>query len=387
MSAHEEAVAAPEIESGEHRAATPLELLFDLCFVVAIAQAATSLHHAVAEGHGWQGAFGFSLIFFAIWWSWMGFTWFASAFAREDAPYRLAVLVQMVGVSVLAAGVPRAFEHFDYGLVTLGYVILRTSQVWLWLRVARQRPEFRAVARRYALGVTFCQLGWLALLAFPAAWWPVGFAVMASAELLVPASGERTRRTPWDAHHIAERYGLMTIIVVGESVLATTLAVQAALDAEHGLGEVLAVIVAAPIVFFGMWWLYFARPHHERLASRRDAFVWGYAHLAVYGAAAAVGAGLAVAVEHATGHGHAGATATAYALALPLALYLAALWFVLVRGSRECRGVAAAYALGIAILLGAPALIPSPLVAAGVVAALTAVVVRHESKASAVAQG
>ena len=94
-----------------HRAATPLELLYDLCFVVAIAQAAASLHHAMAEGHAAQGLLGFMLVFFAIWWAWMGFAWFASAFDTDDVPYRLKVLVQIVGVLVLAAGVKRAFEH------------------------------------------------------------------------------------------------------------------------------------------------------------------------------------------------------------------------------------------------------------------------------------
>lgn len=90
----------------EHpRAATPLELLYDLCFVV-------------AEGRPVQGVIGYLLVFFAIWWAWMGFTWFASAFDTDDPLYRLKVLLQMTGVLVLAAGVPRAFNDTDFSLIT-----------------------------------------------------------------------------------------------------------------------------------------------------------------------------------------------------------------------------------------------------------------------------
>jgi low temperature requirement protein LtrA len=89
-----------------HRAATPLELFFDLVFVVAIAQAASGLHHAIGEAHALQGLVGYLMVFFAIWWAWMNFTWFASAYDCDDVPYRLAVFVQISGALILAAGVP-----------------------------------------------------------------------------------------------------------------------------------------------------------------------------------------------------------------------------------------------------------------------------------------
>ena len=101
-----------------HRAATPLELFFDLCFVVAVAQAAASLHHAVAEGHLGHALTSYLMVFFAIWWAWMNFTWFASAYDTDDAPYRLATLVQIAGVLVLAAGVPAAFADGDFTVIT-----------------------------------------------------------------------------------------------------------------------------------------------------------------------------------------------------------------------------------------------------------------------------
>ncbi len=87
----------------EHRVATNLELLFDLIFVVAIAFAAAELHHAINHNHVVHGVISFLVVFLAIWWAWIGFTWFASSFDTDDTPYRIAVFVQMAGALVIAA--------------------------------------------------------------------------------------------------------------------------------------------------------------------------------------------------------------------------------------------------------------------------------------------
>src|SRR4051812_16430551 len=100
----------PRDPGEEHRASTPLELLFDLCFVVAVGQAAARLHHSVGEAHVGHGLLGYVTVFFAIWWAWMNFSWFASAYDQDDVLYRLLTLVQMSGVLVLATGVDAAFE-------------------------------------------------------------------------------------------------------------------------------------------------------------------------------------------------------------------------------------------------------------------------------------
>src|SRR4029079_2842267 len=120
----------------EHRASTPLELLFDLCFVVAVGQAAADLHHAVGEQHAAHGLVGYAMVFFAIWWAWMNFSWFASAYDQDDVLYRLLTLVQMSGVLVLATGVDAAFEQADFTRVTVGYVVMRVPMTLQWLRAA-----------------------------------------------------------------------------------------------------------------------------------------------------------------------------------------------------------------------------------------------------------
>jgi low temperature requirement protein LtrA len=136
-----------------HRAATPLELFFDLVFVVALARAATVLHHAIAEGHASNGIVIFTMAFFGIWWAWMNFTWFASAYDTDDVPYRLLVFLQMGGALVFAAGVGEAFARQDFRLGVLGYVLMRIAMVAQWLRASRQDPEHRGTSRRYAAGI------------------------------------------------------------------------------------------------------------------------------------------------------------------------------------------------------------------------------------------
>jgi low temperature requirement protein LtrA len=181
----------------EHRPATALELFFDLCFVVAVAQAASRLHHDLSENHIGHGVSGYLLVFFAIWWAWMNFTWFASAYDCDDAPYRVATFVQIAGALILAAGVPRAFDHADFTVMTLGYVVMRLAGVTQWLRAAGSDPQRRATALRYAAGVALVQLGWVARLALPESWFLAGFLVLVAAELLVPIVAERATPTTW----------------------------------------------------------------------------------------------------------------------------------------------------------------------------------------------
>src|SRR3954466_3938797 len=97
-----------------HRVSTPLELFFDLCFVVAVAQAAAPLHHSIAEHDVAHGVQRYLMVFFAIWWAWMNFTWFASAYDTDDDVYRITTLVQIAGALVLAAGIEPAAERQDY---------------------------------------------------------------------------------------------------------------------------------------------------------------------------------------------------------------------------------------------------------------------------------
>jgi low temperature requirement protein LtrA len=309
----------------QHRASTPLELLFDLVFVIAVAQAASALHHGIADGHAAEATLGYAMLFFAIWWAWMNFTWFASAYDTDDVPYRLTVFVQLTGALVIAAGVPQAFRG-QFGTVTLGYLVMRLAGVEQWLRVARANPQHRTTAYRYARGITIVQALWIAQLALPNTWRLLAFVLLMLAELAVPVWAARANTTSWHAEHIAERYGLFTIIVLGESLLSGSLAIQSAIETNDLNSGLATTIIGGLLIVFSMWWLYFDQPAHQLLTSLRKAFIWGYGHLFVFASAAAVGAGLAVVVDYTTHHAEIGPVGAGAAVAIPAALYLLSLW-------------------------------------------------------------
>jgi low temperature requirement protein LtrA len=364
-------VARPTDEA--HRSATVLELFFDLCFVVAVAQAAAALHHQVASDHVGEGVAGYAMVFFAIWWAWMNFTWFASAYDTDDVAYRLTTLVQIAGALILAAGVPDAMDGSDFAVITLGYVVMRLAMVTQWLRAAAADPPHRRSCLRFAAGITLTQLGWVLRLALPEGLGMVSFLVLVAAELAVPIWAERGAPTTWHPRHIAERYGLFTLIVLGECVLASTLAIQTALEEDAALADLATTAAGGLLTVFGMWWLYFGKEAAGFLTSLRAGIVWGYGHYLVFASAAAVGAGLAVNVNHVTGHAAVGARASAAAFTVPVALFLLAVWALQLRPHHLGRWHSALVPATAAVVLAAT-LAPEPVLVTGLlVAAMIAV--------------
>jgi low temperature requirement protein LtrA len=315
-------------QTEKHRASSPLELLFDLTFVVAIAQIALQLAHSIAEGHAREDLVPFAMVFFAIWWAWMNFTWFASAYDTDDVPYRLLTMVQMGGVLVLAAGVPAAFLDDNFTAAVVGYVIMRVGLIAQWIRAALEDPAGRATASRYAVGISVVQVGWILRQFLPID--PVqSFVVLVVLELAVPIWAARKGEPAWHPHHIAERYGLFTIIVLGESVLAANTGVQGALQSTGVSGELVLIAVSALVLLFALWWLYFLEPAGEGLSEQRNrSYYWGYGHYGVFAALAALGAGLEVAVESTGHHIEAEPTVVAFAVAIPVSAFMVLLWAI-----------------------------------------------------------
>jgi low temperature requirement protein LtrA len=337
-----------------HRASTPLEAFFDLCFVVAVAATGVPLHHSIADGRVAFGVGHFLLVFFAIWWAWMNFTWFASAYDTDDDVYRITTLVQIAGVLVLAAGVDPAFEDGDFRVITAGYVIMRLALVGQWLRAARADAERRPVALRYAFGVAVVQVAWLLRLLLPEGLLVPAFLALVVAELIVPIWAERAPGGPttFHPHHIVERYGLFTLIVLGETVSAATLAVRGALnEGGHETRPLLELAVAGLIIVFALWWVYFDRSAHNLLNTLRGSMSWGYGHYFIFAAAAAVGAGLSVAVDHVTGAAEISETLNGYAVAVPVAVYLFTVWLLHLRPHQTGPMLAVFPAASVLILL------------------------------------
>jgi low temperature requirement protein LtrA len=320
----------------QHRAATPLELLYDLTFVVAFGVAGEQFAHLMAEGHFAAGLIGFVAAVFAVCWCWMNYSWFASAYDTDDWAFRVATMVQMVGVIILALGLPQVFHSIDADTIidnsgtVAGYVVMRLSMIFLWLRAARQDQPRRRVCQTYALTIGAAQVGWVALLlagttvgVFVA--WVV---VLMLIEMAGPVLAERGKGgTPWHAHHIAERYGLLTIITLGETVIGTVASLGAVIESQGWNVDAVLVAVAGIGLTFGLWWMYFTVPAGEVLYVHRErVFPWAYGHMLIFGSIAATGAGLHVAAYYIGHEAHIGATATVLTVAAPVGVFAFALF-------------------------------------------------------------
>lgn len=322
--------------AASHRAATPLELLFDLSFVVAFGIAGNELAHAIAVGHWQTGLLGFGFAMAATCWAWINFSWFSSAYDTDDWFYRLATMVQMIGVVVFALGLPVMFHsleeghYIDNAVMVAGYVVMRVALVAQWLRAAKQDPERRRTSLSYAMWVGIAQVGWIALAIAhtSAALFFLAAIALYAVELLGPVLSERrSSGTPWHPHHIAERYGLLAIIALGEGVLGTAAAV-APLVTDHGwtLDAVL-VVVAGIGITFGLWWIYFIVPAGPILAAHRErSWIWGYGHIVLFAAIAATGAGLHVAAYVVEGESVVGVLGAIVAVATPVLVYAVAIY-------------------------------------------------------------
>lgn len=335
-----------------HRTTTPLELLFDLTFVVGFSQAADQLAKYLSHGDIATAVWGFLFVALSVCWAWINFSWFASAFDTDDWFQRVLTVVQMIGVIVVALGIPAVFTSiatgapFDFVIVAAGYVVMRSSLIAMWLRVAYQDAANRRVALRYAISNAVIQAGWLTLaLVRPADLVVVIVAVVILwiAELLDHpfstwnslGADRRWQGTPWNASHISERYGLLVIITLGEGILGTVTAVTAVVSRVGWTGEAILIAVAGTGLTVGLWWTYFILPSAPVLARHRERkWAWGYGHIVVFAALAAVGAGLHLAAYAAEGESSIGTRGIVLAVVIPVAVFTLAyfaLWSILFR--------------------------------------------------------
>ncbi|MGA9749794.1 MAG: low temperature requirement protein A [Nocardioides sp.] len=320
-----------------HRSATPLELLYDLVFVVAFGQAANELAHYVAEDHVWVGLAGFGFAVFAISWAWISYSWFASAYDEDDWVCRVATMVQMVGVVILALGLPEVFtsleegDHLDNGVVVAGYIVMRVPMALQWLRAARHDPARRGAHLTYVWAILVAQVGWTALvfMSLPIATTFACAAVLYLIELSGPVIAQRRKGgTPWHPHHIAERYGLLVIITLGEGIIGTVASLSAVVHGPEGWSlDAVLVTIAGTGLTFGLWWMYFMMPSGEVLRRHPErSILWGYGHMVVFGALAATGAGLHVAAYFLEEHTEIGPLGTVLSVAIPVAIFVVMLF-------------------------------------------------------------
>ncbi len=317
------------------RGSSPLELLFDLTFVIGVGVAAENLAEMAAAGHAGRAVVGFVFAMFAVLVGWINFAWFASAFDTDDWGYRLSTMVQMIGVVVFALGLPSTFHsievgrHVDVRVLVAGYVVMRVGMVSLWLRVARHSLEFRRAALRNAGAIGVIQVCWVVFAMVQLALLPtfVVVAVLGSLELLLPVYAQgRASGTPWHPHHIADRYSAFAIIALGEGVVGTVASSRSALGGETGLdwsADGILVVVAGIGLTFALWWTYFLVPFGDLLHHRPTlGYLFGYGHIPLFMGIAATGAGLHGAGIFLDGDSHLSETQVVAAVVVPVAVFL-----------------------------------------------------------------
>lgn len=325
-------------EEGE-RASTPLELLFDLIFVVAVGTSAARFAEMAADGHIARGVLAFLFAMFAICVAWISFTWFASSFDTDDWLYRILTMLTMVGVVVFALGLAPMFHSIDEGhhvdtrLMVIGYVVMRVPLAAQWWRASRQSDDYRLVALRNIRWMLIVQAGWVVFGFVPM---PLQLTVviglcLGAAELLIPVLAQGgANGTPWHPHHIAERYSLLAIITLGEGIVGTIGSSQDLLGGAAGdqwSWNAVAVVIAGVGLTFGLWWVYFMMPFGTFLQHRPTyGYLFGYGHVIVFMAIAGTGAGLHILglfLEHESELSEATAVTL---LTVPVAVYLAAVY-------------------------------------------------------------
>jgi low temperature requirement protein LtrA len=195
----------------------------------------------------------------------------------------------------------------------------------------QQDPDKRRIAVSYAVTIAVAQLGWVGLLFLHSLVIQIPVIVVVFAiEALGPLLSERKDGgTPWHAHHIAERYGLLTIIALGEGVVGTIASVSAVVQRAGWSSEAILIVAAGTGLTFGLWWIYFTVPSAEVLERHRErALTWGYLHILLFAAITAVGAGLQVAALVIEGRSKIGSLAAVAIVAVAVLLFVLALFSI-----------------------------------------------------------
>lgn len=274
-------VRLPTMRSGHEaeveRHASWLELFYDLVFVAAVSQLATSL----TDDYSAVGFIKFSALFVPVWWAWVGHTFYLSRFDSDDVVHRVLAMVQMAAAASLAVHASDALGTTSAGFA-LSYAAARFVLVAEYLRAGYHLPQARPLTNRFSRGFGIAAALWVLSVFVPP---PLRFWIWAGAlaiDFLTPVTaGQLHIKFPPHLTHLPERFGLFTIIVIGEAVVSVVIGIgKTGLTIVSGAAGFMGLIVA-----FTLWWGYFegAKGASARLLSSREHIrryqQWLYAHL------------------------------------------------------------------------------------------------------------
>jgi len=274
------------------RHATWLELFYDLVFVVAVSQ----LAHNLSDDTSITGFLGFVALFLPVWWTWIGATFYANRFDSDDVIRRLLTGVQMLAIAALAVNVHHGLSDSSSGFA-LAYVVARVVLVLEYLRAGQHIPTARGLTTHFSIGFAIAAGLWLVSVFVPLPWrfglWAIGLLV----DFATPITGIRHQRHLLPhLEHLPERFGLFTIIVLGEAIIAV---VNGVAEMEwDGTSEITAAL--GFVTAFCLWWIYFENVGGLALRAASETGrirvfqLWLYGHLPLVIGLAAAGVG----VEH-----------------------------------------------------------------------------------------
>lgn len=279
-----------ETADEQPRHATWLELFYDLVFVVAVSQ----LAHELSANVSIAGFLGFATLFVPLWWVWIGTTFYANRFDSDDLMRRLLMGLQMLAVAALAVNVHHGLGESS-GSFALAYAVSRFLLVLEYLCAGWHIPKARGLTNRYALGFSLGGLLWLISafvpLSFRFVLWAIGLAI----DFATPLTAKSLiQQLPPHPEHLPERFGLFTIIVLGEAIIAVVNGVS---EMHWGLAST-ACAIAGFTIAFSLWWLYFENVSGSALETARTSGrvqilqLWLYIHLPLVIGLAATGIGV-----------------------------------------------------------------------------------------------
>lgn len=303
-----------------HRQATWAELFFDLIFVVAVAQLAILL----LENVTWRGAMIYVFAYIPVWFSWIAATFYSNRFDTDDLSQRLITFAQMLTVAGMAASVAES-AAIPFA-ISIG--LFRLLIVASYVRVRWSLPEIRTFANRMIIAMTLSSLIWISSVFFVGnarlAIWAVAIGLELG-QSAVPAARRAAAVIPLKFDHLIERFGLFTIIVLGETVLAVVVGVAHA----HWVASAVVFAAIGLTMSFSLWWIYFevvTGVPLRRIGGLRP-IVWVYMHAPLVISITALGVGIEIAVF--TEFGHQLEIGDAVVLAVSLATALLAIGIIL----------------------------------------------------------
>jgi low temperature requirement protein LtrA len=282
----------------EDERVTPLELFFDLVFVLALTQCTTLIAHDPT----WEGMLKGLLVLGMLWWSWVGYAWLTSVVNPEEGAVRLVIFVAMGAFLVAALCVPGAFGA-EALLFACAYAVVRTAHIVLFMLASREDAALRqsviGLAGSTAVGAGLLFVAALASGGLQLGIWGLALLLDAGGPMLFGQDGWKL--VPG---HFAERHGLIVIIALGESIVAIGVGARATIDAGVVVAGLLGVAIGA-----ALWWVYFdvtaivaarrlaqAAEGHERNGIARDSY--SYLHFPMVAGIALIAVGLKRTIAH-----------------------------------------------------------------------------------------